>query len=208
MLKRQRASSPPPSSSSVPLVTDNLVDLIDRGTKRRRTQPPVLDGGARGWAQDNCNDDEEDYYSDEGDKSYPRQTMTRGNSEYAVENSKLRELHTLHQHRLLFSSSNPSHYGPSHAHAPGVLTNTSFWPDNDQLLPHHHEPPHTARQMYAGEKGRPVESDYTFAKEAACVAGRYQGAWEKLSCLVGLHWANLQMTQIRDYPVQDVPPIS
>lgn len=122
MLKRQRPVSPPPSFSSVPLITaDSPTDLVERDTKRRRTLPPVLDGASRGWAQappfiNNVEDDEEDYISDDEIENIApnfsincsltqqQQQQPGDKAEYASTNSFLRELHTLQQHRLLFSS--------------------------------------------------------------------------------------------------------
>lgn len=128
MLKRQRPVSPPPTFSSVPLVITDppATDFIRRDTKRRRTLPPVLDGAYRGWAQapplsiNNVVDDdqEEDYISDDEVEniapnfsincSLTQQQSPGDKAEYASTNSFLRELHTLQQHRLLFSSPPPS----------------------------------------------------------------------------------------------------
>uniref|UniRef100_A0A8H7YBW7 Uncharacterized protein n=1 Tax=Psilocybe cubensis TaxID=181762 RepID=A0A8H7YBW7_PSICU len=108
MLKRQRPASPPIPSSSVPVVSDTPADLIERHTKRRRTLPPVLDGSHRGWATEprTSADDEDEYYSDdeedEQESDFQRQQQQL-QSEYKSTNNMLRELHTLHQHRLLFS---------------------------------------------------------------------------------------------------------
>jgi len=126
MLKRQRPFSPPPTFSSVPFViADPPADLVGRDTKRRRTLPPVLDGASRGWAQTpplsigNVEDDEEDYISDDEIENIApnfsinccltqqQQQQPGDKAEYASANSFLRELHTLQQHRLLFSSPPP-----------------------------------------------------------------------------------------------------
>ena len=126
MLKRQRPVSPPPMFSSVPLVMTDppATDFMRRDTKRRRTLPPILDGAYRGWAQapplsiNNVEDDDEDHISDdEVEKIAPnfsincsliQQHPPEDKTEYASTNSFLRELHTLQQHRLLFSSPPPS----------------------------------------------------------------------------------------------------
>ena len=116
MLKRQRPVSPIPTFSSVPLVIAD--PFVERDMKRRRTLPPVLDGACRGWAQaplsiNNEEDDgEEDYISDDENKnivpncsincSLPQQ-QPGDKAGYTSTNSFLRELHTLQQHRLLFS---------------------------------------------------------------------------------------------------------
>ena len=119
MLKRQRPISPTPTLSSVPLVITD--PFVERDTKRRRTLPPVLDGACRGWAQaplsiNNEEDDgEEDYISDDENKNIPPTcsincslTQQPGDKTgYTSTNSFLRELHTLQQHRLLFSSPPP-----------------------------------------------------------------------------------------------------
>jgi len=110
MLKRQRAPSPPLHSSSVPLISDTPSDLTERKAKRSRTQPPVLDGASRGWARplETPSEDEEDYLSDDEIEtlasSYPSQQQ-QSQSEYKSSNTLLRELHTLQQHRICFSSS-------------------------------------------------------------------------------------------------------
>ena len=121
MLKRQRPVSPPPTFSSVPLiVTEPPAELVGRNTKRRRTLPPVLDGAYRGWAQapplpiNNVEDDEEDYISDDEVEniapnfsincSLTQLQQPEDKAEYTSTNNVLRELHTLQQHRLLFSS--------------------------------------------------------------------------------------------------------
>ena len=120
MLKRQRPISPTPTFSSVPLVIAD--PFVERDTKRRRTLPPVLDGACRGWAQaplsiNNEEDDgEEDYISDDEKNVLPncsnncsltQQQHPGDKTEYTSTNSFLRELHTLQQHRLLFSSPLP-----------------------------------------------------------------------------------------------------
>ena len=119
MLKRQRPVSPIPTFSSVPLVIAD--PFVERDTKRRRTLPPVLDGACRGWAQaplsiNNEEDDgEEDYISDDEIKTVPNcsincsltQQQPGDKAAYTSTNSFLRELHTLQQHRHLFSSPLP-----------------------------------------------------------------------------------------------------
>jgi hypothetical protein len=123
MLKRQRQVSPTPTFSSVPLViADPYADFMGRDTKRRRTLPPVLDGACRGWAHaplsiNNEEDDgEEDYISDDEIKNIVpncsincslTQQQPGDKAGYTSTNSFLRELHTLQQHRLLFSSPPP-----------------------------------------------------------------------------------------------------
>ncbi|KAH7880462.1 uncharacterized protein C8R40DRAFT_255328 [Lentinula edodes] len=112
MLKRQRAPSPPPSSSSnVPLIFDSTPVENARSTKRRRTQPPVLDGQMRGWGtpqdvlyetSDREEDDGEENLVDD-DQLYSAPDISGGanpNSPYKSANGFLHELHTLQRHRL------------------------------------------------------------------------------------------------------------
>ena len=84
------------------------MDFADtRSTKRRRTLPPVLDGAQRGWAKSLEDDEEEDdeYDDDDNYGNHPSPLDTQAaQSEYQTTNSMLRDLHTLHQHRLLFAS--------------------------------------------------------------------------------------------------------
>ena len=120
MLKRQRPVSPIPTFSSVPLVMAD--PFVGRDTKRIRTLPPVLDGACRGWAHaplsiNNEDDDgEEDYISEDETKNIVpncsincslTQQQPGDKAGYTSTNSFLRELHTLQQHRLLFSSPPP-----------------------------------------------------------------------------------------------------
>lgn len=114
MLKRQRPLSPPPAP--FPFFADSP-DLIDRDPKRRRTAAPVLDGSARGWATNPpppLDDDEEEYISS-NDEVPPLNQIRPLSEEYKSTNTMLRELHTLHQHRLLFVS--PSAVHPVGMHA-------------------------------------------------------------------------------------------
>lgn len=99
MLKRQRNTSPQPApSASGPVFAD---EPADRDSKRRRTVAPVLDGCARGWVTQPDDDDDDEYLS--ADEA-PHPALPRS-EEYKSANTMLRELHTLHQHRLLFASS-------------------------------------------------------------------------------------------------------
>ncbi|KAG5648162.1 hypothetical protein DXG03_006116 [Asterophora parasitica] len=116
MLKRQRQSSPPPS---IPLIEDPFPfqDITEarRNSKRRRVLPPSLDGNSRGWgvfappSQDN--DEDEEYVSEEDEGTEDNGDRSRWApylSEYKDANNVLNELHTLQQHRLLFSSGHAS----------------------------------------------------------------------------------------------------
>lgn len=151
MLKRQRQVSPTPTFSSVPLViADPYADFAGRDTKRRRTLPPVLDGVCRGWAHaplfiNNEEDDgEEDYISDdEIENIVPNSSINFSLTQqqpgdkagYTSANSFLRELHTLQQHRLLFSSPPPSH-------SPSASTSPFLCDSNSKDTAHsYHSPP-------------------------------------------------------------------
>ncbi|KAG6911771.1 hypothetical protein DXG01_000017 [Tephrocybe rancida] len=109
MLKRQRPSSPPLSIPSVPLVEDPF-PLVRRDVKRRRVFPPSLDGKSRGWATQGDHDEDEDEedlsLAEEQDGN--RTTCATNSTEYKQVNNVLYELHTLHQHRVLFSSAHVS----------------------------------------------------------------------------------------------------
>lgn len=106
MLKRQRQASPPPSTS-IPFVADCKDDLLSmpQSSKRRRMAPPVLDGASRGWNALCPGDEEETYFSedDEEDDEATTASQSGPSREYSATNNLLRELHTLNQHRLLFS---------------------------------------------------------------------------------------------------------
>ncbi|PPR01184.1 hypothetical protein CVT24_006060 [Panaeolus cyanescens] len=132
MLKRQRPASPPPvpTFSETPFITDPVdLSLIERHHKKRRVLPPSLDGTSRGWAKPHehhiprFDDDDEEYYeSDDEHEEAPGSSRGNNNngsnfsssqqqahyaSPYKSTNQLLRELHTVNQHRLLFSS--PAH---------------------------------------------------------------------------------------------------
>ncbi|KAL0950886.1 hypothetical protein HGRIS_007645 [Hohenbuehelia grisea] len=123
MLKRQRPSSPSHSAPEPPLLSDpHPFDLPHREMKRRRTVPPVLDGPSRGWGPEGDTNSSSDESYDEEDFEDVEDIgarVWRGNersagpvvhspghdcSEYKAANSVLYELHALHQHRLLFAS--------------------------------------------------------------------------------------------------------
>lgn len=102
MLKRQRPISPPPSNPTVPLVESSAYNMI---SKRRRTMPPPLDGQSRGCGAEPDYDDEwsdgESACQEGGSATTSEQLDNSG--EYKSTNTFLHELHTLQQHRLLFS---------------------------------------------------------------------------------------------------------
>jgi hypothetical protein len=164
MLKRQRPVSP---FSSIPLIVDPPVDFVERDTKRRRTLPPVLDGAYRGWAQapplsinDIDDDGEEDYVSDDEIENIAPNfsincSLTPGDkAEYTSTNSLLRELHTLQQHRLLFSSvtlpPSPLLRGSNSkdaTHSSNILPYPGHTSEGHFNFPAHLERPQAASQM-------------------------------------------------------------
>ncbi|KAJ7169651.1 hypothetical protein C8R46DRAFT_1089514 [Mycena filopes] len=108
MLKR-RAISPPPGST-VPLVSDPH----PRESKRRRILPPSLDGQSRrsmvhADEDDGEVDDDEDVHFSNGRNQFGPDPSTSAahNTEYESANTFLHDLHALHRHRLIFSSSFP-----------------------------------------------------------------------------------------------------
>ena len=126
MLKRQRQPSPPlppPSSSSIPFIADTVTfDSDERHAKRRRTQPPVLDGSQRGWARVEDADADDGYWDDidgpETTHDVNVELPTTSSDEYKATNSMLRHLHTLHQHRLSFSSQSSTFSPVTHDFSP------------------------------------------------------------------------------------------
>ncbi|KAF9499885.1 hypothetical protein BDN71DRAFT_75807 [Pleurotus eryngii] len=116
MLKRQRPSSPFPSSSDSPIACDVYNDLqLPPATKRQRIAPPSLDGPSRGWGvshttqlSNSADDGEEDLeYEEEHDATCDASNMEGHliREKYKSTNTMLSELHILHQHRLLFAPS-------------------------------------------------------------------------------------------------------
>lgn len=191
MLKRQRqASPPPPSSSNIPLITAPAGDAIaERIFKKQRTAPPSLDGRIRGWGQEpelpGEDDDGEDYIDDDIEDMVPLPSTAgyvhpslHAENEYKSANTVLRELHTLHQHRMLFSTPPSSgshsiahlmvaHTSPPLLHGPSPLRNqigkdriTGAW------SPHSSS---TAKEK-SSEKDESV-----LEEEAHRVAERYEG---------------------------------
>ncbi|KIK99874.1 hypothetical protein PAXRUDRAFT_131095 [Paxillus rubicundulus Ve08.2h10] len=123
MLKRQRPATPPLSSlhDSISCFADRSIRPLPQRNadptprnepyaKRRRTQPPVLDGALRGWLASNptnlCreeSDEEGDWVETvEGHQSdTPSALSLAAIDQYKHANSLLHELHTCHQHRFL-----------------------------------------------------------------------------------------------------------
>lgn len=108
MLKRQRPSSPFPSSSDAPIACDPYNDLhLPPTTKRQRIAPPSLDGPSRGWGMShtaetspNANDGEDDSEYDEEDD----EISCASNSEAHLIREKYKSTNTmlseLHRHRI------------------------------------------------------------------------------------------------------------
>jgi hypothetical protein len=190
MLKRQRQTSPPPSSLNIPLISDLPSDAIaERNFKKQRTAPPSLDGRIRGWGQEpelpGEDDDGEDYIDDSTEDMVPLPSTAgyahpslHAENEYKSANTVLRELHTLHQHRMLFSTP-PSpgshstahlmvaHTSPPLLHGPSPLRNqigkeriTGAWSQHSNS---------TAKEKSS------ENDDSVLEQEAHRVAERYEG---------------------------------
>lgn len=118
MLKRQRPSTPPSFVPSTPFVDESLD--ATRDVKRRRILPPSVDGKSRGWAIMDSPDDNDDEgyipYHENPVQLHAGLTGTFGSADYKQTNTVLQELHTLHQHRLLFASNASSSQASSHSH--------------------------------------------------------------------------------------------
>jgi hypothetical protein len=129
MLKRHRPVSPPPSGPSIPFVSDPP-EPHRRESKRRRILPPSLDGQARRSTFRTDEDDGEE--DDDGvDLSYEHNASGSGpahNTEYKSANTFLHDLHALHRHRLIFSSSSPPFLQPE-------LPSTPHFQDKSHLQP-------------------------------------------------------------------------
>jgi len=174
MLKRQRAPSPPLSLSSVPFISDAPGDLFERRAKRRRTQPPVLDGASRGWArpQETPSEDEEDLISDdEAELLVPSHPSQEQESEYKSANTMLRKLHTLQQDRTCFSSSSTAQNTFLSTSLPH-LTISNCHPDKG-LLPPQQERLRAAFPSVPMEKG--YSDDGVATDEVNRVTERYEG---------------------------------
>ncbi|KAF4572698.1 hypothetical protein EYR40_004223 [Pleurotus pulmonarius] len=115
MLKRQRPSSPFPSSSDAPIACDPYNDLhLPPATKRQRTAPPSLDGPSRGWGishtaetSPNADDGEDDSECDEEDDEINCASNTEARlirEKYKSTNTMLSQLHSFHQERILTPS--------------------------------------------------------------------------------------------------------
>jgi hypothetical protein len=176
MLKRQRAPSPPLSFSSVPFISDTPGDLIERKVKRRRTQPPVLDGTSRGWARppETASEDEEDLISDDEAELLVPSHPSQQQSEYKSTNTMLRELHTLQQHRIYFSSSSTTQNTSLSTSLPH-LTISSCHPDKGIL------PPQQERLRAAMPIEKGYQDDGITTDEVNRVTERYE---ERNKCVI------------------------
>ncbi|KAF5337239.1 hypothetical protein D9611_003245 [Ephemerocybe angulata] len=130
--------------------------------------PPVLDGASRGWNNMLDDDDEDDceLSGDEGDSAAPPPQQD-GSGEYSATNNLLRELHTLNQHRLLFSPP------PSKAfHQPMPMpyhTSQEFYPTQSNL----HQPPRSLGK-FPDRLESPLEKPAGAGDEMAHVLKRYE----------------------------------
>ncbi|KAF8446269.1 hypothetical protein L210DRAFT_976180 [Boletus edulis BED1] len=210
MLKRQRPATPPPSSLGDPpsflpsepirpiLQPLHARDPSEPRSKRRRTQPPPLDGALRGWLESEPagshweSDGEEDWiedpHTDLGSPLHPSTTA----SPYKDANTLLHELHLLNQHRMLFTRPprdqplNPSPRAPlpaAHTHmqnAP-VGYGPTAWTNGS---PYHPTLPQFASDGVAGRSCclEPVE-DKGLVEEVQCVRQRYEGTNKLLGSL-------------------------
>lgn len=135
MLKRQRPSSPLPSSSSVPqgLPSEDVINIRD--LKRRRIAPPSLDGQARGWDSSNSQsledeNEEECVEADEQEEGDEPGLAQSSNVEYTMVNSVLKEIHILQKHRQLFHPHPTASNLPSQSH---VDKSQAIYPFNAQI---------------------------------------------------------------------------
>ncbi|KAI0048429.1 hypothetical protein FA95DRAFT_1558085 [Auriscalpium vulgare] len=134
MLKRHRASSPPPSSPDISMLLPSdpsSSDLSHHAMKRRRIFAPSLDGPSRGWgpAPPPDDDGEDDYIEDDDAPRADQAThaMQRA-SEYTKVNSLLHDLHAEHQYRRVLASPVPSppsegarYHNPMHPPTPSAV---------------------------------------------------------------------------------------
>lgn len=115
------------------MVSDLVEDFpAAHNFKRRRTAPPLLDGASRGWSQ--RDEDEEDCYISDDEDSVAPTPLDGSAGEYSSTNTLLRELHTLNQHRLLFSPSTEKSHPPSLS-PPKYLSQHSFSPESSNHIP-------------------------------------------------------------------------
>ncbi|PFH50749.1 hypothetical protein AMATHDRAFT_3712 [Amanita thiersii Skay4041] len=103
MLKRQRPLTPP--IPSVPLIAPTPLDvmMMERESKRRRTNSTSDELSRDSWHYTTCS-----MVSNAKEDTSGCASSDSSASEYKSANNMLRELHTLHQHRLLFAPTTPS----------------------------------------------------------------------------------------------------
>ncbi|KAL1739457.1 hypothetical protein HDZ31DRAFT_49377 [Schizophyllum fasciatum] len=205
MLKRRRAASPPPPSHEVPL----LPPSPPRDLKRRRTQPPVLDGQQRtgavsflpyGHTADGLADDMgEEPWDEEDDENDRVSQPTVDPVEYKSANDVLYELHALQRHRLLFA---PTQAATGYLHRnhqqPSVAAGHPFdqCPPSGKgvgyLLPDHRAPSHSSRPAY---KNGAAEVELSMEEQR--VKERYEGANRTLGALF---LSRRREAESEDYP--------
>lgn len=129
MLKRQRPSSPIPSSDCPVAERAIDVDILERLTKRRRHFAPPRYTSTTKNAQDSqdSSDDEEDREESPGSSSFAR-GLPHWQAEagvYKAANTLLHDLHAEQRHRLIFSPpSTTPHVVSRSSHSP---SRTSDW---------------------------------------------------------------------------------
>ncbi|KAG9314655.1 hypothetical protein JVU11DRAFT_5460 [Chiua virens] len=195
MLKRQRPTTPPPSSlSAIRPSHSHTPDPTQPHSKRPRVQPPPLDGALRGWLRSDFtgphseSDGEEDWAEEDAHDAYGsplHPLMAEG--QYKDANHLLHELHVLNQHRLLFAHS-------SHDQRPNptasILPSKSYIPLREQA-------PWTEELSYRPQPASPQVTcdeptdqcrfiglaEKELVEEVQCVRQRYEGANRLLGSL-------------------------
>ncbi|KIM84570.1 hypothetical protein PILCRDRAFT_818149 [Piloderma croceum F 1598] len=190
MLKRQRQSSPLPSSH-VPFVASDSIDEKHEA-KRRRIMAPVLDGEKRGWGvpvpdvYEDEYDEEEEEIQEELEQSgfgggLAVEEQWRDSGMYKSTNSFLHDLHALHQHRLIASSSStPSSPNPLSQQQRQSSSSSSFRPSSKRLRMPSFDHDLTAQR---GLDGHAVE-DLIPLGEERMVKERYEDTNRLLGSLV------------------------
>ncbi|KAH8835383.1 hypothetical protein DL96DRAFT_1702372 [Flagelloscypha sp. PMI_526] len=192
MLKRQRPVTPPPAFTiDAPLHPD----LEFPSPKRRRVQPPSLDGPSRDCyghpqLQHDSADDDEEYFSDSPQPMSRDENQTAASSsvltQYKTTNEMLHELHTLSQHRLAFAS--------SHAPPPQCFNDTISTPSIQSkigvtLISHDGSVPQRADKLAHSHGAEALKQDY---HEEDVVRQNYQEANRLLRSLFLSRRKNLE----------------
>jgi hypothetical protein len=157
----------------------------------------VLDGASRGWAQaplsiNNEEDDgEEEYISDDENKNFTPNSLINcsltqqqpgDKAGYSSTNSFLRELHTLQQHRLLFSS-------PPSASASSFLCGSN---SKDAV----HPPPHS------GYHSSPIKDHFNLPLQLPIERPRF------LSHMSSTPTVKLSQQQNHGFPIDEIHSIT